>query len=455
MFFLTASCDFKDTNLNPILPTDADLKEILPTAITQTARNLMSIGGRVTGTVVQHFKGIDAQPESYSQYLIDERTLDEFWRTGLYAGAMKDCRLMMEKAAADGQHHYNGIAKILMAVNLGIATCFWGDVPYSEAFGGLENLQPKYDTQEEIYQSIQRLLNEAIEDLQKPHSDNPPTADDLIFNGNPDKWTATAKALQARYFLHLSKHRPDAAQMTLDVIHDGAFQDTAGQPFFLFGENVNEANPLPLFGFERPDQLAMSDFLFQKMTTTNDPRLPRYAVDIGGVPFIFKKDSTQLFWGQFDAPLPLISLTELRFIEAEALLRLGHTSEAEMVFQKAVMSNFEQLNIPFSEYQAFINEHIYFNNSPGFEQQLHLLISQKHVALFGQNPIEAWVDYRRTGCPTIAPPPNANASLNPSMMIPKRYLYPISERTSNEENRNEAIQRQGGHLLDVDTWAFE
>ncbi len=67
ILFTTTACNFGDTNLDPTRPTDAHLKEILPTAITQTAHNLISIGGRVTGTVVQHFKGIDAQPEGYSQ----------------------------------------------------------------------------------------------------------------------------------------------------------------------------------------------------------------------------------------------------------------------------------------------------------------------------------------------------------------------------------------------------
>ena len=41
-----------------------------------------------------------------------------------------------------------------MAANLGLATNSWGDVPFSEAFLGEENLFPTFDTQESVYQNI-------------------------------------------------------------------------------------------------------------------------------------------------------------------------------------------------------------------------------------------------------------------------------------------------------------
>ena len=453
-FLLFIGCDFGDTNIDPTRPLDAELKEILPTALTQTAHNMMSIGGRVTGTVVQHFKGVDAQPESYSQYLIDERTLDEFWRTGLYGGAMKDCHIIIQKATESESPQYIGIAKILMAVNLGIATTFWGDVPFENAFEGIDNLTPKYDRQEDIYNSIQILLSEAIENLEKTPSENPPLEDDLIFEGNTSKWIATAKALQARYFLHLSKKDPAAAQNAIDAIQSGAFESLIKQPYFPFGNILNEAHPLPLFCFERPDQMVMSDVLWQFLESKNDPRLPYLVKVQNGLPIIFDQDSSDLFWGQFDAPLPLISLSELKFIEAEALLRLGEIENAKVVFKEAVIAHFEQMNIPIEMYHQFVQTKIHFENHSTFEEQLEWILEQKHLALFAQNPIDVWVDYRRTGYPQLTPPSNANSSFNPSLVIPRRYLYPISERNTNEINLENAIQNQGGYLLDVEMWVF-
>ena len=148
VLIILTGCDFGDLNTDPTRNSEAGLAEMLPVAIVQSARNIGAIGGRVSGTVIQHWTGTSSQPESYTNYLIDEQTLSPFWETGLYAGAMKDCALIIEQAREKGQPYYEGIAKVLMAHNLGIATSFWGDVPYSEALKGSESLKAAYDTQE-------------------------------------------------------------------------------------------------------------------------------------------------------------------------------------------------------------------------------------------------------------------------------------------------------------------
>ncbi len=449
-----AGCDFGDTNLDPTRSTDAELREVLPGAQAQTARNLASIGGRVTGTVIQHFKGVDAQPEGYSQYLIDERTLDVFWRSGLYAGAMKDCHFLREQALEQGRPHYRALANILLAVNLGLATSYWGDVPFRQAFQGLDNPQPAYDTQEDIYLSIQELLAEALDLLAEAPSESPPAEDDLIFQGNAAAWAATARALQARYHLHLSRRRPDAALQALHALQSGAFQSAELQPDFPFAANAAEANPLPLYNFERPDQLVLGDFLLQKLQELNDPRLRRYAVFRDDLPLLFELENPDLYWGRFEAPLPLISLAEVRFLEAEARLRLGETEAAYTALRQAVSAHFEQLGFPPDSARTYLDERLPALPTPP-DEALEVLITQKYIALFGQNPSEAWVDYRRTGFPRLQPPPDAHTSFNPSKVIPRRYLYPISERTSNPVQMEIAIQRQGGHLLDRALWAFE
>ena len=453
--WLVTACDFGTTNLDPTRTVDAEMQEILPATLVQTAHNIVSIGGRVSGVVIQHFKGVDAQPAGYNQYLIDERTLDTYWRSGLYGGAMKDCQILIEKATEANQPIYRGIAKVLMAINMGMATVIWGDIPFQEAFQGLNQLQPSYDQQSDIYLSIQDLLQAAIEDFQLAQKDPLFLADDLIFNGQPLPWIATAKALQARYQLQLSRKDPDASLKTLAFIRSGAFENLNSQPIFAFGKSLKEAHPLPLFSFDRPDQMVVGDYLSSYLRELDDPRLSSLIAIVNEASVFHHPDSSQLYWGQFDAPLPFISLTELKFIEAEALLRSGAVTEAEEVFQIAVRANLQQLNLPEETTNDFIANKIHFKQATDFTARLQFLIKQKHLALFGQNPIEAWVDYRRTGFPRLTVPSDANPSFNPSLIVPRRCLYPISERRTNEINLNEAISRQGGHLLDTDIWIFQ
>lgn len=447
------TCSFGDINQDPIRRTEVALKEILPAAQAQTIRNIASIGGRITGIVIQYYEGVDAQPESYHNYLIDERSLNTFWENGLYAGAMKDCQIIIDQAEKEGQAHYMGIAKTLMAFNLGILTSYWGDVPYREAFQGINNLQVAYNTQNQIYEVIQHLLDEAIVALSEPKSEISPKEDDLIFEGDAVKWIGIAWALKARYYLQLSKRDEEVARNVLDAIASGAFINAVDQGLFQFGNTLNEANPFPLFNIERPDQLILGACLLGLLEEQSDPRLEKYAIQSNDIWKVYQEES-ELYWSRLHAPLALISFTELKFIEAEALLRLDRMIEAEAVFKEAVIAHLEQMEIPFEKYSSFVQEKIHFNELNTFAEKLKRLIQQKYIALYVQGNNEAWVDYRRTGYPELTPPPEANTSFNPSLVIPRRYLYPVSERNSNRENLDEAIERQGGHLMDVALWAF-
>ena len=102
----------------------------------------------------------------------------------------------------------------------------------------------------------------------------------------------------------------------------------------------------------------------------------------------------------------------------------------------------------------WLQNHIHFAETAGLEECLEKLISQKYIALFAQSSHEAWNDYRRTSYPRLEPPEDANSSFNTSLIIPRRYLYPLSERNTNFSEYQKAIDQQGGHFLDVDTWVF-
>ncbi|MCB0685396.1 MAG: SusD/RagB family nutrient-binding outer membrane lipoprotein [Saprospiraceae bacterium] len=446
-------CDFGDLNIDPTRQDDASVREILPSAMVQTVRNTMSIGGRVAGTLVQHFEGTEAQPLSYNNYLIDEQTLSDFWETGLYAGAMKDCQIIIDKAEIEGQPHYEGIAKVLMAYNLGIATSFWGDIPYRQALKGTESLKSTYDTQEEIYQSILQLLDEAINAFEMPSVIGGPSNDDLIFNGVPALWIKTCHALKARYLLHLSGKDPGHFSNILAEIEQ-SFSNAGEQPDFHFADSDNESNPLALFGKERPQQMEIGVALKRIMTTNNDPRQSKYWVEVQGKDEVYLTDNPDLIRAQRNSPIPLISYSELLFIQSEVLVRTG-ASNAAQVFSKAIIASMEACEV----IPALYNPYLAFNgglqSSLSNEEKIEKIINEKFVASFAQNPHEAWIDQRRTGFPQLEIPQNANSSLNPSLTIPKRVVYPIGERTTNYNHYQEAITRQGGHLMDITPWLFK
>ncbi len=450
---LLGACDFGDTNIDPARQLNVELKFVLPAAEAQTARNMGSIGPRVTGTVVQHLVGTDFQPASYTDYLLDATILDEFWTSGLYAGAMKDADILIKDGQQQNLPHYVGIGKILMALNLAVATTYWGDVPYTEAFNGIGNLTPAYDTQESVYGSIQQLLDEAIVELAKPKTPKSPASDDLIFGGNPAKWTSTAYALKARYYMHLTKRDPQASARALEQIPK-AFKNLQDQPTFPFGTSLIEAHPIAYFGQDRPNQVALSPFFAGVLTSNNDPRLARYAVLVSNLYRVYRPNNTDLYWGQNNSPMPYISLPELKFLEAEASLRTNDETRAANALREGIEASMLQLGIAPASYTAYLDRFGTLDGLTTFEEKLSRIISQKYIALYAQGTNEVWVDYRRTGFPEITPPAGISTSFNPSRVIPRRYLYPITEVNTNNGNLTSAIERQGGQLLDVDMWAF-
>ncbi len=453
------SCDFGNTNIDPTRLSDVPVRQILPAAEAQTARNLGSVGARITGVVIQHFNGIDNQTLGYNTYLIDENAMDDFWVTGLYAGAMKDCQIILEKAEAENLPHYSGIARVLMAINLGIITSFWGDAPYSEAFQGQANMIPKYDSQEEIYEHIQQLLDDAIVEFNLDPGENNPGIDDLIYGGNRALWLGTARALKARYYMHLVAHDTDASAKALQSLSGGTIYSNEVQPSFPFGEVLNEANPIAYFGTDRPNQLVVNSFLLDLLDSKTDPRKDHYTRLKNGSYVLYDAadltdDLTDLYWGQYNTPMPLISYSELLFIRAEANLRLGIQNSAQSQLNSAIRANMEIMGIDDVAITTYLDTHANLSALTTDEEKLALIMQEKYIAMFGQGTIESWVDFRRTGYPALTPNPEASESFNPSKIIPRRYLYPISERNSNNQNVEIAKQNQGGHLLDDQLWAY-
>src|SRR5699024_3497380 len=107
--------------------------------------------------------------------------------------------------------HTLGIAQILTAHNLATLTDLMGDVPWSEALQPGIVFTPTLDKQESIYAEINRLLDDALENLDKD-SDFPSLgSQDFIYGGNIELWKKFANGLKARYLMRTSLRKADYA----------------------------------------------------------------------------------------------------------------------------------------------------------------------------------------------------------------------------------------------------
>ena len=213
-----SSCQHElDTfNDNPNNPTQLSTPTtLLTSAEVGTISNSTGNLPRTLSLFTQHTNGNAFQSLDYTNYFITETDNETDW-SNIYQAGLSLNQIITQ--FGDKNPYYDGMARVLMAMNIGYATDVWGDVPFTEAFKGVNNFSPKYDTQQEVISQIQSYLDKAIVDFAKPVSANKnlPSNNDIFYGGDISKWTKLAYAIKARYALRLSKVDATAAQKALD-----------------------------------------------------------------------------------------------------------------------------------------------------------------------------------------------------------------------------------------------
>ena len=428
------SCDTwidTDINTDPDAPADVPMNLLLPAIEQSVGYNL---GGndyvRTTNIWMQQFDGVTRQSYTEARYQLLPADVNNIWNS-VYTNIFMNTKILIDKAEnTEGKESpYNaGVGKVLMATALGVSTDLFGDMPYSEALMGNENvLTPKFDSQETLYTTIQGMLDGAIADLGKPSSDNKVAiGGDVIYGGNVAKWKKAANSIKARHLLQLSGVNGNAAYTAALAAAANGFASN-DDDMMVPWESANH-NPIYQFMEQRTD-VRMGATLIDMMIETDDPRLPFYADEDGNGEYsgsvIGSQDETASHPGSYlagdVAPTTIMSYAELKFIEAEAYLQTGKSAEAVAAFEEGVKASVEKVT------GDAMDQDWYDTNIGSQSFNLELIMKQKYIATTGTN--QAYADYRRTGLPVIAPHPGG---VLPAM--PTRYPYPQDEISYNGDN---------------------
>ncbi|ALI99271.1 SusD/RagB family nutrient-binding outer membrane lipoprotein [Rufibacter tibetensis] len=404
---LMGSCgDLLDVNSDPgrVGADQATVATLLPSAQRFTANTQF---------------GASQYGVQYPQYLAGQAIgqftpygFDQLWLP-FYTDAFPTLQDIITRAEAVGAFNYSGIAKTLLALNLMTVADIFGDAPYSQALQGTSNLYPCYDKMEDLYRvHIIKLLDEALADLAKPLPTSPvfqTVQNDLIYKGNLAQWTKAARAVRARYFLHLSEKDP-AALATAAQEAAAAFASNADDLQLVY----EEQNPNPWFGFlgnanNKPmqpssyvvDLLSGRGGRFQGVT---DPRLPIYMTRTGtntnyvgltpgrligeaGV----NVNMTQTSWHtRAVAPILFITYAETQFIRAEALFNTNR-AESYAAYRRGIEASMRKVGVAETEITAYMaNPAVALSPATLTLQDIML---QKYLGLYMQ--IETWTDMRR------------------------------------------------------------
>ncbi|WNJ20515.1 SusD/RagB family nutrient-binding outer membrane lipoprotein [Pontibacter sp. G13] len=386
---------------------------------------------RLTSVLTQHSAGTDFQLEDIANYVILEGNNVNEWET-IYTKCIVNENQLIEQAG-ETDPYYRGIAKIMKAMALGLATDLWGDVPSQEAslgINGEDNFNPAYDAQAAVIQDVQTLLDEGIADLSKDVTANVnlPGADDFIHGGDVDAWIKTAWLLKARYANRISKRDSESAAKVLQYLANAGMTGVEDDAMAIFGPNGNENNQWYAFHQNRGGYMMMGEFFIEMLKAQNDPRLPMIATqttagEYVGTPLGSVDNSTSITGPYYASPTsaaPLATYVEAKFLEAEASLRSGDVDNAASAFNEAVITHIEKVTgeeAPSEFVDAIASE-------DGASITLKKIMEQKYVAMFTQ--IESYSDWRRTGFPELTPNPGGSVA-----GIPRRLPTPSVERLYN------------------------
>ncbi|WP_108423778.1 SusD/RagB family nutrient-binding outer membrane lipoprotein [Flagellimonas amoyensis] len=413
-------------NVDPDSPADVPMKLLLPAIQQEMGYNLVGNNTARTNNIwTQHFDGVSRQAYTEARYQLTPADVNNVWGS-IYASMLINSQLIIEKSKTEGQEspHYAGVAQVLQATTLGITTDLFGDIPYSEALKGSENiLRPIYDSQESIYNNIFALLDDALTNLNSP-TNVLDVEGDVCFGGDIDNWIKAANSIKARHYLQLSNQLGNQAYtLALAALQNG-FTSNADDFLVPF----EDANRNPLFQFmEQRTDIRMASTFVDLLIASDDPRLPFYVAENGDGEFVGSVIGSQnesASWpGDYiagpSASVPMMTYSELKFIEAEARFVLGQAG-AQEAYEDAVAASV--LRVTGEANTAWLDANI--NGDP---VTLEKIIQQKYIDGVATN--QPYADWRRTGLPVIALHPDAVIS-----NIPTRFPYAQSEIDNNREN---------------------
>lgn len=462
-----SSCQkFEDMNVNPNEPTVVSPDVLFASGIRQS----------VTTTTNQSFLLANNAAQITTKTLrteIDAYNWNAFpvlWE-GLY-GSLTDFKFAEKFAMEEGNEAMQGACKVMRTWIMSTLTNAYGNIPYSEAIRGDEDiLTPAYDDQESIYADMLNELDAAVALLEGEGQ----ISGDLIFGNDASKWVKFANSLHLRLILTASAKLPDAATRFADVAGRSLMESNADNAALTYEANFPNQFPLIPIKTGDFDAVAISENMVATLEGLNDPRLMRYArpnsddyTDVtsfvgavsGSNSANCSKIGSRLGVQYYNYPefvqaselgLPqaegiIMTHAEVQFILAEGAANGWIGGSVEDYYRNGIASSMTYHQVDVAPFGWTDFEDYYANSGAAYDEVTDIW-HQKWIALFFHG-MEPYYEVRRwyvasgnsfTNIPFLSAPCE---DLNGGA-LPMRFLYPGEEASLNAANYQDAIATLG------------
>ena len=391
---------------------------------------------------------------------------------------------------------YGALGKFFKAYSFIWLTQRVGDIPMSEA-GNTNILQPKFDTQHDVYKNSLQLLEDANNTMGTlvTNLNSSVVVDGDIFGLTYLQWQKVINAYRLRILISLSKRADDNADLNIKT----QFATIIGNPtkypvlignadnlsfkfnatvnkyiynpdetYNLFGNvsktylDITTANKDPrtfIVATPAPAQITggktVSDF---SAYVGSDISLTQASLTANDALGMYSYVNFKRYYASFAGPenLILVGYPEMCFNIAEAINRGWLTGSASTWYNNGINASLSFYGIVNGQTYTVCNREgatigtvtlnttdflnntnvVYKGDNAGGLTQI---LQQKYVAFWQNSGWEAFYNWRRTGVPAFS---NNGPGINPSQKIPVRWQYPIDEQNNNMANYKDAVSRQ-------------
>lgn len=476
---LAVSCDtidYEDTNIskdNPPAPDATVTAQLLTNAIADGSNS--NADQRGIPYIIN-----DVTPMLYMQQITEGQYPGNSKYNGLnfsynswYTGPLQNLNEIIklntdpefaETAAASGANvNQIAVAKLLRTYYLHYMTDLWGALPWSEAFKGIENPQPKFDDQESLYTFMFAEIEEAMGmiDTSKPGPDG-----DLLFGGDMEMWEAFANNMKMVMALRISDIKPALAQSKFEEAVASGMLIESNDDNILYHYGTDDISDSPWNDrFKTREDYILSRTMVEYLRENQDPRLFEYAepardsvspvtnfpgdADLayvgapngkvnGNVPSYSFIKSEIIY--SVDYPTPIYTAAQVKFSLAEAALKGWDVGgkDAATLYGEGVTASMEFWGVAAGDITDYLTAHPFGD--------IDDIAYEKWVCLY-LNGAEAWAEWRRLDAPELIPSEYAN-----DRRIPVRLAYASSIADNNKANYAAMIGFQGLDNLHTRLW---
>ena len=387
----------------------------------------------------------DGGPDVFraSQYEMPTESL-MMWNTR-YSTVGQNLQLALEslKSMATPEPNTEAQCKILLAMQVYETTLLFGDVPFTESWKK-EIKYPKFDKQKDILNAVVGMLDEAILQI-NPDDPNCIADYDSYFDGDMKKWRRLAHSLKFRTLMVMVDADPEkATEIGKMLVSNDMIASADNNMEFKYVTKAGNQNPK--FGLVAQYGVGLflaNNNVLKPMLQANDPRLPRYFTsrsDDGGYVGLDTQEaynrtasiiSNYLY--RADCPDLIYSYQEQLLLEAEAYARgIGVAPDlvkANTCYKAAIQAACTYYEADAAATTTFVAA-LPDLSQLSSEKAIYEIHLQQWIDLMDR-PLEAFVQWRRSGpkgkeVPNLQVPP-----LNTHPEVIRRLEYPEREVTSN------------------------